>query len=95
MWWQEDVWKSSAAQLPAIVVNLLEPLRRLIAALEVELKTRTKEVEAAAPARTCRPALDGLTNVDASPGVVGRATSAKTTSSGSATGPVDCFARPN
>ena len=47
-WWQEKVWKTSAAQLPAIVVNLLEPLRRLIAALEVELKTRTKEVEAAA-----------------------------------------------
>ncbi|PWU16472.1 MAG: hypothetical protein C5B50_13590 [Verrucomicrobia bacterium] len=49
-WWREDVWKTSAAQLPAIVVNLLEPLRRLIAALEVELKTRTQEVQAAAPA---------------------------------------------
>src|SRR5712692_8451871 len=48
-WWQEEVWKTSAAQLPAIVVNLLEPLRRLIAALEVELKARTREVEAAAP----------------------------------------------
>ncbi len=48
-WWQEEVWKTSAAQLPAIVVNLLEPLRRLIAALEVELKARTQEVEAAAP----------------------------------------------
>jgi transposase len=48
-WWREDVWKSSATQLPPIVVNLLEPLRRLIAALEVELKTRTREVEAAAP----------------------------------------------
>ncbi len=48
-WWQEEVWKTSAAQLPSIVVNLLEPLRRLIAALEVELKTRTAEVEAAAP----------------------------------------------
>ncbi len=48
-WWQEEVWKSSAEQLPPIVVNLLEPLRRLIAALEVELKTRTQEVEAAAP----------------------------------------------
>jgi len=35
--------------LPAIVVNLLEPLRRLIAALEVELKTPTPEVEAGAP----------------------------------------------
>src|SRR6266404_4325743 len=48
-WWQEEVWKTSAAQLPSIVVNLLEPLRRLIAALEVELKTRTAEVQAAAP----------------------------------------------
>jgi len=48
-WWQEAVWKTSAAQLPLIVVNLLEPLRRLIAVLEVELKTRTQEVEAAAP----------------------------------------------
>src|SRR6267378_3006953 len=27
-WWQEEAWKTSAAQLPAIVVNLLEPLRR-------------------------------------------------------------------
>jgi transposase len=50
-WWREEPWKTSAVQLPAIVVNLLEPLRRLIAALEVELKTRTKEVEAAAPAQ--------------------------------------------
>jgi transposase len=48
-WWQEAVWKTSATQLPAIVVNLLEPLRRLIAALEAELKTRTQEVTAAAP----------------------------------------------
>jgi transposase len=48
-WWQEEVWKTSAEQLPAIVVNLLEPLRRLIAALEVELNTRTQEVAAAAP----------------------------------------------
>lgn len=48
-WWQEKVWKTLGAQLPAIVVNLLEPLRRLIGALEVELKSRTQEVEAAAP----------------------------------------------
>lgn len=48
-WWQETLWQTAAAQLPAIVVNLLEPLRRLIAALQVELKTRTHEVEAAAP----------------------------------------------
>ncbi len=48
-WWQEEVWKTAAAQLPPIVVNLLEPLRRLIAVLEVEVKTRTQEVETAAP----------------------------------------------
>jgi len=48
-WWREEVWKPSVAELPAIVVNLLEPLRRLIAALEVELKTRTQDIEAAAP----------------------------------------------
>src|SRR6266404_5643870 len=46
-WWQEAAWKTSASQLPAIVVNLLEPVRRLIAALEVELKTRTHEVQVA------------------------------------------------
>src|SRR6267154_515325 len=48
-WWREEAWKTSAAQLPPIVVNLLEPLRRLIAALEVELKTRSQEVESSAP----------------------------------------------
>ena len=48
-WWREAAWKTSAVQLPAIVVNLLEPLRRLIAVMEVELKTRTQEVEAGAP----------------------------------------------
>lgn len=50
-WWRPDAWKNSVTQLPPIVVNLLEPLRRLIAALEVELKTRTQEVEASAPAQ--------------------------------------------
>ena len=49
-WWREDVWKPTATQLPAIVVELLEPLRRLIAAMEAELKTRTQELQAAAPA---------------------------------------------
>jgi transposase len=49
-WWREAAWQTAAAQLPPIVVNLLEPLRRLIAVMEAELKTRTGEVEAAAPA---------------------------------------------
>jgi len=48
-WWQPAAWKTLAAQLPPIVVNLLEPLRRLMAVLEVELKIRTQEVAAAAP----------------------------------------------
>ena len=48
-WWRERIWKTLAPQLPAIVVNLLEPLRRLIAAVEVELKIRTVEIETAAP----------------------------------------------
>ena len=47
-WWKEAAWKSLAEQLPPILINLLEPLRRLIAVMEVELKTRTKEVEGAA-----------------------------------------------
>jgi transposase len=48
-WWREEAWKTLVPQLPPIVVNLLEPLRRLIAAQEVELQTRTQEVQAAAP----------------------------------------------
>jgi len=48
-WWREELWQTAVGRLPAIVVNLLEPLRRLITALGVELKTRTQEVEAAAP----------------------------------------------
>jgi transposase len=50
-WWKGELWETSATQLPAIVVELLEPLRRLIAVMEVELKSRTQEVEAAAPAQ--------------------------------------------
>lgn len=47
-WWREAAWNASLAQLPPIVIELLEPLRRLIAALEVELNTRTQQVQAAA-----------------------------------------------
>jgi transposase len=50
-WWREAAWKISASQLPPIVVNLLEPLRRLIEALAVELKERSQEMEATAPAQ--------------------------------------------
>jgi len=47
-WWRQSVWKTTQAQVPAIVVELLEPLRRLISAVEVELKARTQELEQAA-----------------------------------------------
>ena len=48
-WWREAAWKKTSQKLPAIVVNLLEPLRRLLAVVEAELKVRTQELEAAAP----------------------------------------------
>lgn len=46
-WWTEGLWKELV--LPPVVVELLEPLRRLIAALEQELKTVTQAITAAAP----------------------------------------------
>jgi transposase len=49
-WWREAAWQRTLLKLPAIVVNLLEPLRRLLAAVEAELGDRTKELEASAPA---------------------------------------------
>ena len=49
-WWQEPGWSEVAGRLPAIVLRLLEPLRRLIAAVEVELKSATRQIESAAPA---------------------------------------------
>lgn len=48
-WWNQATWEALAPTLPAIVVNLWEPLRRLIAAVEEELKARTKEIVSAAP----------------------------------------------
>jgi hypothetical protein len=47
--WHEAAWRWTLPELPAIVVNLLEPLRRLLAAVEVELKVRTQELETATP----------------------------------------------
>ena len=49
-WWREATWQRTRLELPAIVVDLLEPLRRLLAAVEVELQARTRELEASAPA---------------------------------------------
>jgi transposase len=48
-WWTTAAWAQIAAQLPPIVVDLLEPLRRLIAAIELELKAQTQALEAQAP----------------------------------------------
>ena len=49
-WWSQGTWEALAPKLPPIVVDLLEPLRRLIAAVEAELQARTKEMVSAAPA---------------------------------------------
>jgi transposase len=48
-WWTESVWKKLV--LPPILVELLEPLRRLMAAVEHELAAQTKALRAAAPAQ--------------------------------------------
>jgi transposase len=47
-WWVPALWKELV--LPPIVLELLEPLRRLIEAIEQELKAQTKSISAAAPA---------------------------------------------
>ena len=46
-WWTGSLWKELV--VPPIVLELLEPLRRLIQALEQELKTLTQALTAAAP----------------------------------------------
>jgi transposase len=46
-WWTDGLWK--AWVLAPIVIELLEPLRRLIEAIEQELKAQTKAMSAAAP----------------------------------------------
>jgi len=60
-WWREAAWKKTSQKLPAIVANLLEPLRRLLSAVEAELKVRTQELEAAAP-EALPVGLGGLTS---------------------------------
>ena len=60
-WWREAAWKKTSQKLPAIVVNLLEPLRRVLAVVEAELKVRTQELEAAAP-EALPVGLGGLTS---------------------------------
>jgi transposase len=47
-WWTEALWKELA--VPPMVVELLEPLRRLIQALDQELKLLTQAITEAAPA---------------------------------------------
>jgi transposase len=46
-WWTGGLWKELV--VPPIVLELLEPLRRLIQTLEQELKTLTEALTAAAP----------------------------------------------
>jgi transposase len=46
-WWGEAAWKKLI--LPPIVAELLAPLRRLIQAIEQELRAQTQALEAAAP----------------------------------------------
>jgi len=46
-WWLEPNWKK--LELPPIVQELLEPLRRVILAIDQELKTQTEAIIAAAP----------------------------------------------
>jgi transposase len=46
-WWTEGLWKEMV--VPPIVLELLEPLRRLIQALEQELKPLSQALTAAAP----------------------------------------------
>ena len=46
-WWTEGLWKELV--LPPVVLELLEPLRRLIQALEQELKPLSKALTDAAP----------------------------------------------
>ena len=47
-WWTESLWKELV--LPPVVLELLTPLRRLIEALDQELKPATLAITAAAPA---------------------------------------------
>jgi transposase len=46
-WWTQSLWQELV--LPPIVLELLEPLRRLIQALEVELKALSQALTQAAP----------------------------------------------
>jgi len=46
-WWTQALWKELV--LPPIVMELLEPLRRLIQAVDLELKAHTQAITAAAP----------------------------------------------
>jgi len=46
-WWGEALWQKLA--VPPIVIELLMPLRRLIQAVDAELKTLTRTVSEAAP----------------------------------------------
>jgi len=53
-WWRQAHWQRALKTLPAIVVNLLEALRRLLAAVEAELKARTQETGGGGPGWAAR-----------------------------------------
>jgi len=46
-WWHEGLWRELV--LPPILLELLEPLRRVIQTIEQELKVQTQTLSAAAP----------------------------------------------
>ena len=49
-WWKRDRWMELAVQLPGWLTKQLQPLRRLLAAVEQEHSASSKALEAAAPA---------------------------------------------
>jgi transposase len=48
-WWKEGGWRVCAKTCPAFLMELLAPLRRLIAAVEIELAQSEKELHAQFP----------------------------------------------
>jgi transposase len=48
-WWKEDHWQFYAKSCPAFLMELLLPLRRLIEAVEIELKQSERELHAKFP----------------------------------------------
>jgi transposase len=49
-WWKKDRWAQLEAELPVWLMQRLQPLRRILAAVETELTASTEALEKAAPA---------------------------------------------